>query len=379
MAGDAPDDGPRVGEEKKGPVSRSKTYGDYLRLDELLSLQNEAESPDELHFVIVHQTFELWFKQVITELEAARDILAQSPVPESDVPQAVAHLGRVTEIFRLMANQWSVLETLTPQGFLAFRDGLGSASGFESFQMREMEILLGLRMQHRVGEMDVLAHFRRMAGDGEAGRRSLARLERRMGESSLVDVVMAWLERTPIMGSMPGVEDDEEAVAAYIDAHLAAHRALGEAALSRMTGWGMGDPDALRARIEVSQRGAETFLRPPAEGSDELGSPHRGRAGLLFIESYRELPLLTWPRTLIDAVVELEESMVKWRHSHARMVERIIGRRMGTGGSSGVDYLDATATYRVFTDLWAVRTILVKPEARPPLVNAEFYGYNVDA
>ena len=105
----------------------------------------------------------------------------------------------------------------------------------------------------------------------------------------------------------------------------------------------------------------------------------RSRAGLLFIESYRELPLLTWPRKLIDAFVELEESMAKWRHDHARMVERIIGKRTGTGGTSGVDYLDATARYRIFKDLWEVRTILVKPQNRPDLINAEFYGYTVDS
>ena len=82
------------------------------------------------------------------------------------------------------------------------------------------------------------------------------------------------------------------------------------------------------------------------------GEIDRSRAGLLFIESYRELPLLTWPRKLIDALVELEESMVKWRHAHARMVERIMGRRIGTGGTSGVDYLDWTSQYRIFKDLW---------------------------
>ena len=114
------------------------------------------------------------------------------------------------------------------------------------------------------------------------------------------------------------------------------------------------------------------FLMPGGEVS-------RARAGLLFIESYRELPLLTWPRKLIDAIVELEESMVKWRHAHARMVERIMGRRIGTGGTSGVDYLDATSQYRIFKDLWGVRTILVKPQERPTLHNAGFYGYTADS
>ena len=96
---------------------------------------------------------------------------------------------------------------------------------------------------------------------------------------------------------------------------------------------------------------------------------------MLFIESYRELPLLSWPRRLIETVVELEQSMLLFRSHHARMVERMIGRRMGTGGSSGVDYLDMTLKYRIFTDLWAVRTMLVKREVLPDPINSEFYGF----
>ena len=128
------------------------TYGDYLQLHDLLKLQGEDRgiNSDEMHFIIVHQAFELWFKQVIRELSEARDILDQVPVPEDDIPRVVDHLTRTAEIFRLMADQWSVLETLTPQGFLAFRDELGTASGFQSFQMRELEILLG--RDEEVGE-----------------------------------------------------------------------------------------------------------------------------------------------------------------------------------------------------------------------------------
>jgi tryptophan 2,3-dioxygenase len=160
-------------------------------------------------------------------------------------------------------------------------------------------------------------------------------------------------------------------VTVYVDAHLEAHRLMGEEAASRMSGYGASEPEKGVARFADAQEAAIDFLKPDGEIS-------RARAGLLFIESYRELPLLTWPRKLIDAMVELEESMVKWRHSHARMVERIMGRRMGTGGTSGVDYLDATSRYRIFKDLWAVRTILVKPQLRPALENAEFYGYSVE-
>lgn len=347
------------------------TYGDYLQLHDLLKLQGEDRgiSSDEMHFIIVHQAFELWFKQVIRELSEARDILDRIPVPEDDIPRVVDHLTRTTEIFRLMADQWTVLETLTPQGFLAFRDELGTASGFQSFQMRELEIVLGLQPEDRLGGMDPIGAFRRLAERGDDDATVLARLEAAMEQTSLNEALMNWVERTPIMGSAYGSEGDDEVVRGYIEAHLEAHRKLGEEAASQMSGWGSRDPEAVRARIDAAQESAEDFLLPG-------GNVDRVRAGLLFIESYRELPLLTWPRKLIDAVVELEESIVKWRHDHARMVERIIGRRIGTGGTSGVEYLEATSRYRVFKDLWAVRTILVKPQQRPALKEAEFYGYS---
>ena len=111
------------------------------------------------------------------------------------------------------------------------------------------------------------------------------------------------------------------------------------------------------------------------EGESSL---RRRRAGLVFIESYRNLPLLAWPRKLISTLIELEQSMILWRTSHARMVERMIGRRIGTGGSSGVDYLDMTTKYRVFVDMWSVRSILIKKEALPELKNKEFYEFRGD-
>ena len=350
------------------------SYAEYLQLHELLELQGDDRgiSSDEMHFIVVHQTFELWFKQVIRELSEARDILGGDRVPEDDIPRAVDHLRRTTEIFQLMANQWAVLETLTPQGFLAFRDGLGAASGFESFQMREFEILLGLENEDRIGGMDPLTNFRAMAEVDERGAAMLARLEDAISKPSLCESVMNWVERTPIMGSSYGSEGDVENVRAYVETHLESHRVVCAEAAERSAGWGAGDPSKMAARMTAAHEGAVDFLMPSGEVS-------RVRAGLLFIESYRELPLLTWPRKLIDAIVELEESMVKWRHAHARMVERIMGRRIGTGGTSGVDYLDATSQYRIFKDLWGVRTILVKPQERPALHNAEFYGYTADS
>ena len=358
-----------MGDDNGG--SNNWTYGDYLGLHDLLKLQGEEReiSSDEMHFIIVHQTFELWFKQVIRELSEAREILSLNIVPEEKIPTAVDHLSRTTEIFRLMADQWTVLETLTPQGFLNFRDGLGTASGFESFQMREFELLLGLKAEDRVGGMDPIGTFRKLSKRSSKDAEILARLERRLAEQSLYDALMKWIERTPIMGSFIGDDGDNNTVGEFIQSHLEAYRMMNYESLERLEG--DASSDKIAKRFLIAEESAKMFLLPD-------GKIDRARAGLLFIESYRELPLLTWPRKLIDALVELEESMAKWRHDHARMVERIIGRRTGTGGTSGVDYLDSTSKYRIFRDLWEVRTILVKPELRPTLKNAEFYGYSVD-
>ena len=347
------------------------TYGTYLRLDELLALQGDDRgvSNDELHFIVVHQTFELWFKQVVRELCEIRGSLGNSEVPEEAIPSCVHGMRRVTEIFRLMESQWSVMETLTPQGFLAFRDDLGTASGFESYQMRELEIILGLTKSMRGTNFDPLEQFRKIAERDSTQTHALNRLTEASQKPSLLDAVMSWVRRTPIMGSRQEDPGDDERIRKYVEAHLFAYSEHSLNQQRSISESGNMNPEMLDARMESARSQARDFLLPN-------GKVDRARAGLLFIESYRELPLLTWPRALVDAVVELEESMVKWRHAHARMVERIIGRRVGTGGSSGVDYLDGTAKYRIFTDLWAVRTVLVRPDLRPELENPEFYGFS---
>ena len=129
------------------------------------------------------------------------------------------------------------------------------------------------------------------------------------------------------------------------------------------------------SRMEKSFREAysqfENFLT-----NEDDNKMKRVKAAILFIESYRTLPLLAWPRLLIDKIVELEEQIVEFRFNHARMVERIIGKRIGTGGSSGVDYLDMTTKYRIFKELWEVRTILLKNSALPEPQNKPFYGFS---
>ena len=288
------------------------TYGGYLQLEELLALQDGPEgyaplpSNDELHFIIVHQTFELWFKLILRELKEARALMNHEHIEEATIPRVVHHLERVSEIFRLLADQWKVMETLSPQDFLAFRDRLGTSSGFESWQMRELEVLMGLETQGRVGGMDPLQHMKRLAEEGKVPAQALQDFETTTNEPSLNDVLTTWLSRTPIHGSSPGSDGDVDAVRNYVGPHLEAMRQHGEHVIAHMIAIGHGDEATVRPRIEAGVSDAEQFLMKDGEAI-------RHRAGLLFIESYRDLPLLSWPRRLIDSFVELEQSMLLFR------------------------------------------------------------------
>jgi tryptophan 2,3-dioxygenase len=365
------------------PKRTFPTYWDYLRLDELLSLQGGMEGdedqlmPDELHFILVHQTMELWFKLVIRELRLARDHLAAPALPDEQVPYVVHHLRRINEILRLCIQQWQVVETLTPQDFLAFRDKLVPASGFQSFQLREIEILMGLEESQRatLGKVQALDYIKKMADKSPAGARAWRHISAAREETTLRTALHNWLYRTPIQGSTPEEMGDEATVDTFLEAYLAAGAKESEKQLQTMLEANAAPKEALEARFAEGRVQTRAFLfAEDVDGSDRRRAK-RIRAALLFIESYRDLPLLAWPRVLVDTVVEFEEQMVLFRHRHARMVERTIGRRVGTGGSSGVDYLDKTTKYRVFQELWAVRTVLLRKDALPELSDKEPYGF----
>jgi len=359
------------------------TYWDYLRLSELLGLQGGLEDdeaqlmPDELHFIVVHQVFELWFKLTMRELRLARDHLAEPKVPEEKIPYVVHHLRRVGSILGLAVDQFEVMETLTPQDFLAFRDKLVPASGFQSFQMRELEILLGLDERQRISYSgaDPLEHIHRLAAQSPAGALAWSRIQSARGEQSLKAAMHDWLYRTPVQGSSPSDSDDEAVIDRFLSDYLDALHALNQDQVERLVAALGANPDNVRKQIADSEERARGFLAAADVPEAERAHARRVRAGVLFVESYRELPLLAWPRLLIDTVVEMEEKMVLFRMRHGRMVERIIGRRVGTGGSSGVAYLDATTRYRIFDELWAVRTILLPKEALPALRNPQAYGF----
>ena len=356
-------------------------YSEYLRLEALIGLQGGADGDekqlarDELLFITVHQIDELWFKLVLSELEKVRDVFARDIVNEGDLAPAARGLRRCTTAFELAAAHFALMETMSPRDFLDFRAKLAPASGFQSPQFREVEYLLGLDDATRLRlnpQQGVLDAFEPKAGIVGFAQKKLA--ARRAAGPTLKSALEKWLARTPIDGSAAGSAGDDARVAAFLDAYLAAHAREVDAALELSRAGGIGDAQ-VAALHEAEKRDAEQFLR---DGSDVRADllRRRLRAAALFIESYRDLPLLAWPREVLDLVIALEQAFLVFRQRHARMVERMIGRRVGTGGSDGVHYLDQTALkYRIFDELWRVRRLLVKKDAVPPLARADFYGF----
>jgi tryptophan 2,3-dioxygenase len=366
------------------------TYWDYLRVEELLALQGGIErdesklSNHEVLFVVVHQVYELWFKLALREMKTARDVLKMNPVPDQQLSLVVAGLRRVREILEQAANHFRLVETLSTRDFLDFRDKLSTASGFESAQMRALEVLFGLEDKDRIHLGREGSYLTALRGPGGTSTPASRRVEAQCADRpTLKEAVDEWLWRTPIRGSSPSLQGDDAAVLAFLDDFLAAHRA--EIGDFRVRAAGRADAPADRAALEkrfaADCEGARRFLHaedvPEGPGRTRR---RRIRAALVFIESYRELPLLAWPRDLCDTLVAVEQAFVIFRQRHARMVEREIGRRTGTGGTAGVDYLDETALkYRVFSDFWAVRTILIPRRAVPPLSGGEMYDFRFGA
>ncbi len=369
-------------------------YWDYIKTEEILKLQNglqetdEGLTNDEVLFITVHQIDELWFKLVVRELVAMRDLFAKPHVPEQSLAAAVRGLKRTALLFHQTASHFALMETMTTRDYLAFRDKLSPASGFQSAQLREIEILLGLDDARRLPlgrEGDYKEALKNSDGSPSA---AFERVARRLAEQpSLKDAIDEWLYRTPIQGSTPTDAGDAEVVDRFINAYLERYDEETRRAMTfaRHEGLSAADEARLETRYAGARESARRFMEAKdlVDAAEEANQPTEGerarrrriRAALVFVESYRELPLLAWPREIIDSLVALEQATVIFRQRHARMVERVIGRRVGTGGSAGVDYLDQTALrYRVFEDIWAVRTIQVRTEALPPLDQPSFYG-----
>jgi tryptophan 2,3-dioxygenase len=246
--------------------------------------------------------------------------------------------------------------------------------------MRQIEALMGLPQEQRAaqGHTDPLQSMQAAVKQAPAALPLFERVLKTRQETSLREALHTWLFRTPIQGSRPTDAHDAEVVEDFLQTYLAALLQHHSAQMAHLL-TGKANTAAIQAQFTAMFDSAQAFLNA-ADAPQAAERPYirRIRAGILFIESYRDLPLLAWPRLLIDTVVEMEESFVLWRTRHARMVERVIGRRVGTGGSSGVDYLDETARYRIFPELWAVRTLLLPRDVLPPLQQPDVYSFTAE-
>jgi tryptophan 2,3-dioxygenase len=342
-------------------------YHDYLQLDGLLSCQGlESErrgrtAHDELLFVIVHQVYELWFKQILHELDAIQSIFA-GVVDDKDMLRAVGYLQRIAQIERLLIEQIDVLETMTPLDFLDFRDLLVPASGFQSFQFRLIENRLGVPPPARP-LIEGAGYTTRFSDEH---RRLLEQSER---QPTLFEQVQSWLERTPFLSLAEF--DFWQAYRSTVERQLAEERRRIESDLRL-------DAEELAARLKAFDRSVTHFEGLFDSVAYEQHDPgyrprlsHRAFEAAIFINLYRDEPIVQFPFRILTGLMDLDEGLTNWRYRHALMVRRMIGARVGTGGTSGYHYLrQAAERSRVFSDLFAVSTFLL-PRAQIPALPAE--------
>jgi tryptophan 2,3-dioxygenase len=257
------------------------TYGSYLALDELLTLQRPRSAGpehDELLFIVIHQVYELWFKQLLHEIDHVITLL-----DDNDLHHAQHTLKRILTILKVAVAQLDILETMTPLEFQSFRERLEAASGFQSDQFRQLEFALGQKSRAAIDR------FR-------TGSRAHDALRTRFTQPTLWDAVLRYLSR-----------------ASY---------AIPQASLTR-------------------------DVTAPIEPSVELQA--------VLVNLYRNDPKHA---EMCERLVDLDEGLQEWRYRHVKMVERTIGTKRGTGGSSGAQYLQTTLMQPVFPDLWAIRAQL---------------------
>ena len=348
-------------EKPRGPLY----YADYIQLDRLLGSQQLQSSlhgrpaHDEMLFIIVHQTYELWFKQILWELDAVLAAFRSSPVPEEEVGRAVLHCGRIVEIQRVLIQQVDVLETMTPLDFLDFRDTLIPASGIQSVQFRLLENKLGMRRQDR---LQAQAHYTSRFREEDA-----ARVEASEKEPSLFDLVEVWLERTPFLNF--GDFDFWREYRRAVDAMLAA-----DSASIRSNPTLTEDEKATQlAGVDATARRFADVFEPGSSEPVHVAAPgrHLSKRALqaaLLINLYRDEPILHLPYRLLALLADIERNFTTWRQRHSQMAMRMIGTRIGTGGTSGHEYLDQAAErHKVFSDLSALASFFIPRSALPTL------------
>jgi tryptophan 2,3-dioxygenase len=333
-------------------------YADYIELDKILNSQHPKsfssleEGNDEMLFIIIHQAYELWFKQILFELDLVRNIFIRGQINDNsdDMSRAVHHLRRVVKILELINQQVGVLETMTALDFLEFRNHLLPASGFQSKQFRLIEAKLGLKMQQRY-KTEYYKHTRR----GSLSEADLREVDQVESERTLKELIVQWLERMPFFEEQywkeykPSPESNDGQTHPFWRKYREAYR----------TSLSAGE----KGRLEEFDK---DFFK---EGRGEV-TPAAMRAAL-FITIYRNLPILHMPFELLNTLSEIDELLSNWRYRHFMMVRRMIGIRVGTGGTSGAGYLEGTLSqHYVFREITEVATFLIERSKRPELPNS---------
>ena len=391
-------------------------YSSYLKIPELLSLQQplsrsdaipNQEAHDEMLFIIVHQTYELWFKQMLHEIDSVREILSHVPMDDRGIVKCVSRLHRIIEIQKVMVQQLTILETMSAMDFLAFRDLLFPASGFQSMQFRLVENKLGLlssqRMTYGSTAGGVGRGYCSYLRDSDAETVALSEKS-----SSLFDLVEAWLERTPFMVVSTEKQESQESISKVIQGIDQKLTTTKETKTSETTSssipsssapwlWWTHFQDAVFRMLQLDD---ESFLSNPRLNEAEIASArkevastrehfmsvldaekyeaarkrgerrlsHGAMQAALLITLYHEEPILQLPFLFLQALLDIDEHLTTWRYRHALMVHRMIGIKLGTGGSAGYYYLRATADrHKIFGDLFNLSTFLVPHRLLPSL------------
>ncbi|MFT4664241.1 MAG: tryptophan 2,3-dioxygenase, partial [Gammaproteobacteria bacterium] len=327
---------------KDGKKYSTIHYQSYLKLDELLGAQklrseelNEVPAHEEMLFIITHQSYELWFKQIIHEVESVIEMFNNDNVDERSFGTAVARLNRVIEIFKLLIEHIRIMETMTALDFLDFRNYLFPASGFQSVQFRKIENLLGLPEETRLTYGN--HHYASAFSEEDAKE-----LEEIRKNRNLFKTVQEWLERTPFLkfGDFQFLKYYKESVERMVNK---------EAEAIKASEYLSDKEKEMRLKMMGStDTYFESILDPKVhqqmmdEGKQRLS--YQATLAALMISLYNEEPLLQMPYKFLICLVDIDELLTSWRQRHAQMVMRMLGRKIGTGGSSGHEYLEKTAS-----------------------------------
>lgn len=327
-------------------------YKSYLALDQILNAQHreseKAGTPadDEMLFIIIHQTYELWFKQILFELNIVQKIFANQQINDNapDMQIAVHRLQRIAAILKVLVHQIDVLETMTPLDFLDFRDLLRPASGFQSYQFKMIEAVLGLKFEQRHEMNYYVSHLKKDELD------EVKKIEK---EKTLLELVNQWLERMPFFDQLRFWKNYSTGNNSTQDIFWSDYRALYDQSLSE------------EEKKNLEQFDTFFFNKNYPEGRN-LSVPANRSA--LFIMLYRDYPLMQLPFQLINTLLDIDELMALWRYRHINMVQRMIGSRIGTGGSSGTNYLrGAMEKHYIYKEFAELTSFLIERRKLPEL------------